>query len=221
MAITSKVLARISYFTGLSSAELESVKKYIAFEKKVEKGEIFLVEGEQSDYMYFMVSGAVKVYKKSVNKKEQILNIASTGESLNDVSTFDGGGCATDMLAMTPVHLYAIKKEDIRALVAGNPKIALNAARVLAGKVRRDSSLVEVLSFDLVISRLARFLLKQAAAGEHTLPLFTQQDLAAMVGTSRVVVNRSLRTMEEKGAIRLVRRRIVVTDAEALKALLK
>ncbi len=221
MAITSKVLSRINYFAGLSSAELESVKKYIAFEKTIEKGEIFLVEGEQSDYMYFMVSGAVKVYKKSVNKKEQILNIASTGESLNDVSTFDGGGCATDMLAMTPVHLYGIRKEDIRALVAGNPKIALNAARVLAGKVRRDSSLVEVLSFDLVISRLARFLLKQAAAGAHALPLFTQQDLAAMVGTSRVVVNRSLRTMEEKGAIRLVRRRILITDEEALKALVK
>jgi CRP/FNR family cyclic AMP-dependent transcriptional regulator len=221
MAITSKVLSRISYFTGLSSAELESVKKRIAFEKKVEKGEIFLVEGEQSAYMYFIVSGAVKVYKKSVNKKEQILNVASTGESLNDVSTFDGGGCATDMLAMTPVHLYGIRKEDIRALVAENPQIALNAARVLASKVRRDSSLVEVLSFDLVISRLARFLLKQTAAGAQTLPLFTQQDLAAMVGTSRVVVNRSLRTMEEAGAIRLVRRRIVVTDEEALKALVK
>jgi CRP/FNR family cyclic AMP-dependent transcriptional regulator len=221
MAIASKVLSRISYFADLSSAELESVRKRIAFEKKVEKGEIFLFEGEQSDYMYFIISGAVKVYKKSVNKKEQILNVASTGESLNDVSTFDGGGCATDMLAMTPVHLYAIRKEDIRALVAENPKIALNAARVLASKVRRDSSLVEVLSFDLVISRLARFLLKQAAAGAQPLPLFTQQDLAAMVGTSRVVVNRSLRTMEEKGAIRLVRRRIVVTDEEALKALVK
>jgi len=221
MAITSKVLALINYFAGLSSAEFESVKKYIAFEKTIEKGEIFLVEGEQSDYMYFIISGTVKVYKRSIKRKEQILNIASTGESLNDVSTFDGGGCATDMLAITPVHLYAVRKEDMKALFTEYPKVALNAARVLASKVRRDSSLVEVLSFDLVISRLARFLLKQAAAGAHTLPLFTQQDLAAMIGTSRVVVNRSLRTMEEKGAIRLVRRRIVVTDEEALKALLK
>ena len=219
MAITSKVLARINYFAGLSSAELESVKKYIAFEKTIEKGEIFLVEGEQSDYMYFMVSGAVKVYKRSANGKEQILNVAYKGESLNDVSTFDGGECSANMLAMTPVHLYGIKKKDIRTLFTQYPKIALNAAMVLAGRVRRDSSLVEVLSFDQVISRLARLILKQAAAGADLLPHFTQQDLASMVGSSRVVVNRSLRVMEEKRAIRLERRRIVIIDEEALRRL--
>jgi CRP-like cAMP-binding protein len=221
MAVTSKILAKMHYFTGLSPEELKEVKKYIAFEKKIEKGQTLLFEGEQSEYMYFIISGAVKVYKRSVNGKEQILNVASTGETLNDVSTFDGGGCATDILAMTPVSLYAIKKEEMKALFAKYPKVALNAAGVLASKVRRDSSLVEVLSFDQVISRLARLILKQAVAEGGLLPLFTQQDLAAMVGTSRVVVNRSLRTMEEKGTIRLQRRRIVITDEEALKKLVR
>jgi len=161
----------------------------------------------------------VKVYKRSVNGKEQILNIASTGESLNDVSTFDGGDSAMDMLATTPVYLLAIKKADIKALFARFPQIAINVAGVLATKVRRDSSLVEVLSFDQVISRLARLILKQTDAEKSLLPLFTQQDLAAMVGTSRVVVNRSLKAMEDAGAIKLERRRIVVTDKEALKNL--
>jgi CRP/FNR family cyclic AMP-dependent transcriptional regulator len=219
MVVKLKVLAQIHYFEGLSHAELESVKKFIAFEKTVGKGEIILIEDEQSDYMYFIVSGAVKVYKRSANGKEQILNIASTGESLNDVSTFDGGGSATDMLAMTPVRLYAVRKKDMEALFSEYPRVARNAARVLAGKVRRDSSLVEVLSFDQVIRRLARLILKQSVGGVDMLPRFTQQDLASMVGTSRVVVNRSLRTMEEKGAIRLERRRIVITDEEALKEL--
>jgi CRP-like cAMP-binding protein len=171
--------------------------------------------------MYLIVSGAVKIYKKSANRKEQILNIASIGESLNDVSTFDGGTCAMDMLAMTPVRLYAITKKDMKALFAAFPRVALNVAGVLAGKVRRDSSLVEVLSFDQVISRLARLILKQSDAEQGLLPIFTQQDLAAMVGTSRVVVNRSLRVMEEKGAIRLERRRIVIINEETLKNLVR
>ena len=221
MAVTSKVLAKMHYFPGLSPDELEEVKRYIAFEKRIEKGQIFLFEGDQSEYMYFIISGAVKVYKRSVDGKEQILNIASTGESLNDVSTFDGGACAMDMLAMTPVRLYAIRKKDVKSLFTKYPRVALNVAGVLAAKVRRDSSLVEVLSFDLVISRLARLILKQSDAGESLLPLFTQQDLAAMVGASRVVVNRSLKAMEEKRAIRLERRRIVITDEEALKNLIK
>ena len=221
MTVSLKTLAKMLYFTGLSSEELQVVKRYIAFEKKINKGQTLLEEGDESEYMYLIISGAVKIYKRSINGKEQILNIESTGESLNDVSTFDGGGSAMDMLAMTPVHLLAIKKADIKALFTKFPKIAVNVAGVLAAKVRRDSSLVEVLSFDQVISRLARLIMKQTDAEKSLLPLFNQQDLAAMVGTSRVVVNRSLKAMEDQGAIRLERRRIVVTDRVALENLVK
>jgi len=219
MVVKTESLARICYFSDLSPGELESVKKFIAFEKAVGKGEIFVVEDERSDYMYFIISGVVKVYKRSVDGKEQILNIASRGESLNDVSTFDGGSNAANMLAMTPVRLYGAKKRDMRNLLSQHPKIALNVAKVLAGRVRRDSSLVEELSFDQVLNRLAKWLLRHVTEGADTLPRLTQQDLAAMVGTSRVVVNRSLRIMEEKGAIRLERRRIVIADEEVLKEL--
>ena len=221
MAVTTKALSTMPYFTGLNAEELAAVKSCISHEKKIDKGEMLLLEGDQSEYMYLIISGAVKIFKRSLNGKEQILNIASTGETLNDVSTFDGGACAMDMLAMTPVRLCAIKKDDMRNLFSKFPKIALNVAGVLAAKVRRDSSLVEVLSFDHIISRLAKLILKQSDAGEAMLPLFTQQDLAAMVGTSRVVVNRSLKAMEDKGAIRMTRRRIEITDVVALKQLVR
>jgi CRP/FNR family transcriptional regulator len=222
MAVTLKMLAKMHYFSGLTSGELKEVKKYIAVEKKIEKGQTLLREDAQTDYMYFVTSGSVKVFKKSINGKEQILNIASIGESLNDVSTFDGGRCAADMQAITSVSLYAIKKEDMKLLFSRFPRIAVNTVGVLAGRVRRDSSLVEVLSFDQVISRLARLILKQAAAGGgERLPLFTQQDLAAMVGSSRVFVNRSLRVMEENRAIRLERRHIVIIDEQALKSMIR
>jgi CRP-like cAMP-binding protein len=222
MAVTFQMLAKIHYFAGLTRDELNEVRKYIAAEKKIEKGQTLLCEDDQTNYMYFVTSGSVKVFKKSINGKEQILNIASTGESLNDVSTFDGGGCAADMQAINSVSLYTIKKEDMKFLFTKYPRIAQNAAGVLASRVRRDSSLVEVLSFDQVISRLARLILKQAAAaGGERLPPFTQQDLAGMVGSSRVFVNKSLRVMEENHAIRLERRRIVIIDEQALKSMIR
>jgi CRP/FNR family transcriptional regulator len=222
MAVTLKMLAKMHNFIGLTQTELKEVKKYIATEKQIEKGQTILFEDDQSNYMYFITSGSVKVYKKSINGKEQILNIASIGESLNDVSTFDGGSSAMDIQAMTNVRLYAIKKEDMKHLFLKFPRVALNTAGVLAAKVRRDSSLVEVLSFDQVISRLARLILKQAATGGgERLPLFTQQDLASMIGSSRVFVNKSLRIMEENHAIRLERRRIVIIDEQALKNMVR
>jgi CRP-like cAMP-binding protein len=222
MAVTLSMLAKMKNFAGLSREDLKQVRKYIAAEKQIEKGQILLLEDDQSDFMYFIASGSVKVFKRSINGKEQILNIASVGESLNDVSTFDGGKCAMDMQAMTPVRLYAIKKEDMKFLFLKFPGIALNTAGVLAGKVRRDSSLVEVLSFDQVISRLARLILKQAVAGGgERLPRFTQQELASMVGSSRVFVNKSLRVLEENHAIRLERRRIVIVNEQALQKMIR
>jgi CRP-like cAMP-binding protein len=222
MAIMKSILGKMHYFTGLNQAGLAEVKKRVAFEKRIDKGETLLSEGATSDYIYFVVSGSVKVFKRSPNKKEQILNIATTGESLNDVSAFDGGSSAANMLAITPVRVYAINKRDMETLFASNPRIARNVAGVLASRVRRDSSLVEVLSFSQVNSRLARLILKQGmATGNQMLPHLTQQDLAAMVGTSRVVVNRALRSLEEKGAIRLSRRRIIITDRNILESLAK
>jgi hypothetical protein len=45
--------------------------------------------------------------------------------------------------------------------------------------------------------------------------------MASMIGTCREVVNRSLKIMEEKGAIRLGRHRIVVLNKEILADMAK
>lgn len=221
MAIQSELLQLVHYLSGLSPDELESIKKFIVLEKRIEKGEIFLLEGEWDDYCYFLISGVVKVYKTSANGREQILHIATQGESLNDVSTFDGGPNAASMLAMTPVLLYGVRKSDFVTIFQDNLQVALNTIKALANRVRRDSTLVKELSFSHVTTRLAKLLLEHAGEETDTWPRLTQQDMAAMVGTSREVVNRSLRTLEENGAIRLERHGIIILKKQALEAMIK
>lgn len=221
MAIDLELLSRVHYFSGLSPDKLESIKKFICLEKAAEKGEIFLIESDWSDFLYFLISGVVKVYKTSTDGKEQILHIATQGESLNDVSTFDGGPNAASMLAMTPVLLYGIRKSDLETLFRDHFKVALNTIKALANRVRRDSTLVKDLSFTKVTGRLAKMLLMYAGAETDAWPRLTQQDMADMVGTAREVVNRSLRTLEENGAIRLERHGIVIINKKALEDIVK
>ncbi len=221
MAIDLELLSRVHYFSGLSPDKLESIKQFICLEKAAEKGEIFLIESDWSDFLYFLISGVVKVYKASTDGKEQILHIATQGESLNDVSTFDGGPNAASMLAMTPVLLYGIRKSDLETLFRDHFKVALNTIKALANRVRRDSTLVKDLSFTKVTGRLAKLLLKHAEAETDAWPRLTQQDMADMVGTAREVVNRSLRTLEENGAIKLERHGIVIINKKALEDIVK
>jgi CRP/FNR family transcriptional regulator len=221
MAVELESLKLINYFAGLDTSEFVSIQKYIT-EQSVNKGEIFLFEGEWSDYLYFLMAGLVKVYKTSTNGKEQILHIAPPGESLNDVSTFDGGTNQASMLAMTPVQLYAVRKEDLKSIMAEHPRIYINILKALAYRIRRDSNLVEELSSTQVMGRLAKLLMGKYAGEEATVGLWlTQQDMASMIGTCREVVNRSLKIMEEKGAIRLGRHRIIVLKKDILADMAK
>ena len=121
------------------------------------------------------------------------------------------------MLAMTPVHLYALRKEDLKTILEQFPSIYINILKALAYRIRRDSNLVEELSSTQVMGRLAKLLMGQYAGEEATVGLWlTQQDIASMIGTAREVVNRSLKVMEEKGAIRLGRHRIIVLKKDIL-----
>jgi len=221
MTIELESLKLVGYFTGLSDDELESIRRFIAFEQTVEKGDIFQFEGEWSDYLHFLISGVVKVYKTSVEGKEQILHIATQGESLNDVSTFDGGPNAASMLAMTPILLYSVKKSDMQTLFREHPQAALNTIKSLASRVRRDSTLVKDLSFTHVTVRLAKMLLQHPQTETDDWPRLTQHDIAAMIGTTREVVNRSLRILEEHGAIRIDRHGIVILKKAALEEMVK
>jgi CRP/FNR family transcriptional regulator len=215
ITVESDVVSHIDYFAGLSPDALEEIKKYLS-PKTVQKGEMFMLEGDWNDSLYFVISGVVKVYKISSEGKQQILNIATAGESLNDASTFDQSTNAANMIAMTPALLYGIKKKDLFAIILKYPKVALNCLKVLAGRVRRDSLLVETLSFNQVTGRLAKMLLKYY--GENKIPdiRLTQQDMSDMIGTSREMVNKSLKIMENSGVIRLQRDGITIIDKETL-----
>lgn len=216
MAVQVEFLKSIAYFSGLSPAELDSVRQLI-FESTVERGEVILLEGESPEALFFVVSGAVKIFKTSAEGKEQILNIVRPGESFNDVPIFDDAPNPASAQAMVPVVLYGIKKGELNIIIREHPQIALNIIKVLAERVRQLVSLVEDLSFKHVISRVARILLEHSGDGDDTRLRLTQQEMAAMAGTAREVVGRSLKALEEGGAIRLERHRIVITDQGALK----
>ncbi|MFC1992925.1 Crp/Fnr family transcriptional regulator [Chloroflexota bacterium] len=216
MATLIEFLKSIPYFSGLSPAELDSISK-LFFEKTAERGELILLEGESAKALYFVAAGAVKVFKTSGEGKEQILGIVRPGDSFNDVPIFDDGPNPASAQAMGPVVLYEISKSEFATILRDYQQVALNTIKVLAYRERQLVSLVEDLSFRHVIGRVARILLEHAGDGTGPRPRLTQQEMAAMAGTVREVVARSLKTLEEEGAIRLEHHRIVVTDKESLK----
>ena len=216
MAVEVAFLRSIPYFSRLSSDELDSVKELV-FEKNVERGDVIVLEGEPAEALYFVATGAVKMFRTSVDGKDQVLKIVRPGDSFNDVPTFDGGPNIASVQAMGPVSLYGILKHDLNVFFQCHPRIAINIINVLASQVRHLVSLVDDLSFRPVVGRIAKTLLEYAGDETGLGKRLTQQDMAAIAGTAREVVSRSLRALESDGVIRTDRHSIVIKDIEALK----
>jgi len=216
MGIQLDLIKSIPYFTGLEQPELENIKKHV-FEKKAVRGEILAFEGEPADTLFFVVEGVVKVFKTSADGKEQILQIIRPGDSFNDVPVFTGDVSLASAEAMSDVLLYSLKKNDLTAIIGENPRVSLNVIHVLSERVQRLVSLVEDLSFRHVTGRVAKVLLEYAGDGADEKPRLTQQEMAAMIGTAREMVGRSLKTLEEEGTIRMERNRVIITDQETLR----
>ena len=113
MAIDVDLLKAIPYFAGLEEADLEAVKQYM-FEQSVERNDMILIEGDPAEAVYFVVSGAVKVFKTSIEGKRTDLCLVRAGESFNDVPVLDGGPNIASAIAMTPVVVYGMTKSGTR-----------------------------------------------------------------------------------------------------------
>jgi CRP-like cAMP-binding protein len=216
MPVESRILSENPYFFGLSLSELDSIKPFFS-EVLAERGEIILLEGESTDRLFFVAAGVVKLFRISTEGKEQTLEFVRPGGAINEVPVFDGGPNPASAQAMGPVLLYIISKSDLESILRVHPEVALKDIKVLAGRIRHLVSLIEDLSFRHVIGRVAKILLERAGDDVKPGQRLTQQEMAAIAGTAREVVGRSLKTLEDRGIIKLERHRIVVTNKEALK----
>jgi CRP/FNR family transcriptional regulator, cyclic AMP receptor protein len=210
------ILKRMPYFLGLTESELETVRSSI-LEKTAARSDVLILEGDSGKALFFLISGALKVFKTSADGKEQILNILRPGESFNDVPVFDGVASPVSVQALGPAVIYEIGKTELETLMKRYPLIARNIINVLAARTRQLVSLVEDLSFRHVIGRVAKILLENVKESPSPGERLTQQDMAAMAGTAREVVGRSLKLLEDEGLIKLDRNRIVIRNKKALK----
>lgn len=221
MPVSLELLRGVPYFKPLPEAELERLRSR-AIHQTFARGRVILLENDVPTGLYLVESGRVKQFRTSSDGREQVLLLVGPGGSFNDVAVFDGGPSPTAVSAMERTSLYLIPSEHVLAIVAAHPDAVLALAREFAGRLRTLANLVEDLSFRHVTSRVAKLLLEYADSpngGQSSTPRarLTQQDLAAMVGSVREVVGRSLAALEREGAIRIDRARIIVTDHEALR----
>ena len=217
------LLRKVPYFAELEAAALRALSGK-ARVRSYRKGEVILWEGEPCEGLYVVLRGRVKVFKRSDEGREQVLLIIGPGRSFNDVPVFDGGANPGSVAALDSTTIAILPKGEVLRLVERHPAMAMAVIRILAGRMRGLTLVVEDLALRTVTARVAKILLESAGGratlietpAENSIRL-TQSQLAGMTGTVREVVQRALKTLEQDGAIKLARARISVLDPAALR----
>ena len=222
LTATEDILRQTSYFAGVGQAQLSAVARAV-IERSYRRGDCVFLEGDTCQGLYVVKSGRVRIYKISPEGREQVLLVAGAGDTFNEVPVFDGGPNPASVEALEPTVLLLLSKDALLAMVEAHPELARAFMRTFATRLRQLVGLVEELSFKTVTGRVARILLEQLPSspggGDQSPRRLTQRELAAMAGTAREVAGRALKALEQQGAVRIERGRIVITDRQRLASL--
>jgi CRP/FNR family transcriptional regulator len=204
-ALDDKVLARVGAATVA---------------QQYDRGEVIAVEGERGGSLRCVRSGLVKLSTTSADGHELVLRLVPGGQSFNLVAVLDGQPSGATATALDPTTLYAVRREALRRLLSDVPPFAQAALTTLAADTRDTVALAKDLGLYHVSVRLARLLLDQESCSCEVCRhhYMTQQDMAAIVGTGREVVGRTLHDFQTSGIIELRQGHVVVRDAERLRA---
>jgi CRP/FNR family transcriptional regulator len=214
------ILMRTELFGSLNREILELLAKR-AIERKLDRGEILFMAGDRAEGLYVLAQGSVRAYRTSADGREQVIHVERAITTIAEVPVFDEGTYPSTVAAEEPSVLFFLRRSDIQRICLDRPELALAAARVLAGRLRKCAELVETLSLREVGQRIAKLLLEKIAPdadGRAEVVLgVTHAQLAARIGTVREVVTRSLHRLETQGLIDVQGKTIVLPDIAALR----
>jgi CRP/FNR family transcriptional regulator, cyclic AMP receptor protein len=220
----SATLSRVPIFSGLSDNELTFLSQHAVL-RSFRPGEIVFSEGQPCVGLYVVQSGHVRIFKTSVNGREQVLNIDGPGSSVAELPVFDGGPYPASVAAVDEATLLFVSKQDFQSLCLTHPQVALKVLRVVGARLRRLVGIIEELSFTTVRHRLAAFLLRSAQregklteAGTEILLPANNQELASQIGTVRELVSRNLSRLQAAGLIQIDGRTVLISNLKALEA---
>jgi len=211
-------LARSHLFKGLPPAVLESLAHLAKF-RLLDRGEVLFLAGEPARGLFIIVSGSIRAFRVNAKGREQTIHVEGAGASLAEVPVFDDGNYPATAVGEEPSGILFLDKTDFKRFLVVNPAVALNALRVMAGRLRRHAELAESLTLKDVGQRLARLLLAEARLQQGPYLDFSNQQLAARIGSVREVVSRTLGRLAHDGLIDIDARTrgITILDQQALE----
>ena len=181
---------------------------------------VIIYAGDQSDVLYYIVEGSVTVLIEDEDGHEIVLAYLNPGDFFGEMGLFgENSNRSAWIRTKTQCELAEISYNRYRQLAERDTDILFALAGQMAARLRNTSRKVSDLAFLDVTGRVARTLLdlcKQPDAMTHPDGMqikITRQEIGRIVGCSREMVGRVLKSLEEQGLITARGKTMVVFGA--------
>ena len=182
------------------------------------KKDLIFKEGEHPRWLYFVESGKVKIFKTSDDGRELIVKVAQTGDFLGFLALFKEDAYPESAAALEDCSIKLVPKQDFAALVFGNRDVNARFIKMLANHIaEREQQLIE-LAYNSVRKRAATVLVKLAEQSGPAIHLL-REDLAALAGTAKETLIRTLTDFKNEGMIDITDGVVTVLKLEKMRSL--
>lgn len=186
--------------------EFEAIKISNAYPK----GTMLFLEGQPSHGIYMLCQGRVKLSTCSRDGKAVILRIAEPGEVLGLSATISDTTYEVTAEVLEPCQVNFVRKEEFTRFMRNNIEACLKVAQQLSKSYHRAYVQIRSLGLSHTASdKLAKLLLEwcktngncNGNGNVHLKLVFTHEEIAEMIGTSRETVSRLLKDFKTRELI--------------------
>lgn len=180
---------------------------------KFHKNTTIIMEGDETNSFYIVLSGKVKVFSSDDKDKELTLLIQEAGTYFGELALLTDEPRSASVIALETTVCAVISKTDFINWLLTYPVVAISLLCVLSDKVRQLTEKVKQLALSNVYERTIQTLESMSVVdGDKKVIQHrpTQQDLASMVGASREMVNKILKELIKGGYITIEDKRMLI-----------
>jgi CRP/FNR family transcriptional regulator, global nitrogen regulator len=188
-------------------------------ERRFEPKDTIFTPGDPDDQLYFLLSGAVRLYKIYGDYKEATTALLKDSGVFGKLNLVEGRWQDVFAEAVTEARVASIQKAALERVIKSDPEFALRLFSSLSERLRQSDEVIESLLHREVSTRLATLLVNLGERfGEDDLidVRLTHQDLANMIASTREAVSKVMSELQRDGVIETRNRRIAILDRGAL-----
>ena len=192
--------------------------------KTFKKGEYIYLPEEDSDKMYFITEGRVKIGTYSPQGKEITKAILNSGEVFGELSLIGEGKRRDFAYVMETTTMCILDINEMRSLMKEHGPLSMMVMKIIGNRAINMERRLESLVFKDSRTRIVEFLYnlalekgKKVGFEREVRKFITHQEIANLTATSRQTVTTVLNELRNDNILIFDRRRMLVRDMDKLK----